>query len=274
MATPPPIPVPIDPAIEIIDELVEVNDPPVQREGAENVVVAPAFIAEGEAVTDPAWQVEVTVTGVPDREQLVDPFAKVHDDPETVAVPSCTPVPVDPDTVRTDGLFDENVPPVQPEGAERAVVPPGIVTVEGVTITDPVGHITATVVEQVTVPLSQLIAKVVGPVRVAGVLLGAIPASPEKPLVHVQEETPVELQVTFVDVAYVGLGLAETVHPLLSDTVVDPLAVTPWYTEVIVEVPTPTPVTTPEEEVVATPVLLDDHVGPVVNVAVFDPSAL
>ncbi len=88
MATPPPIPVPTDPVMEIIDELVEVNDPPVQREGAEKVVVARVFIAEGDAVTDPAWQVEVTTIGVPDREQLVDPLAKFHEDPETEAVPS------------------------------------------------------------------------------------------------------------------------------------------------------------------------------------------
>ncbi len=153
------------------------------------------------------------------------------------------------------------------------MVPPGSVTVDGVADTDPVGQVTATVAEQVAAPLSQLRAKVVGPEMVNGDE-PEVEAAPDPPLVQEQDETPVELQLMVVDVASVGLGLAEIVHPLFKLTTAVPLAVTPWYTEVIVEVPTPTPVTRPEEELVATPVLLDVQVGPVVVVAVVDPSGL
>ena len=147
-------------------------------------------------------------------------------------------------------------------------------TVDDAADTDSVvGQATATLAEQVAAPLSQLSAKVVGPEMGKG-SDPEVEAVPDPPLVQEQDETPVELQLMVVDVASVGLGLAEIVHPLFKLTTAVPLAVTPWYTEVIVEVPTPTPVTRPEEEIVATPVLLDVQVGPVVVVAVVDPSAL
>ena len=73
------------------------------------------------------------------------------------------------------------------------------------------------------------------------------------------------------------MGLADTVHDFGELTITGHVAVTPWYTDVIFTLPAATPVTKPEEEIVAIPVLFDVHVGPDVTVcvvvAVPDPSA-
>ena len=60
-------------------------------------------------------------------------------DPLIVVDPAYFPVPVDPETVMIVVLADENDPPLQPEGAERLVVPLTVM-VEGETVTDPVEH--------------------------------------------------------------------------------------------------------------------------------------
>ena len=89
---------------------------------------------------------------------MTAPVFTFHPVPVTVAVPAAIPVPVDPATVSTPVLLDENVPPVQPAGAESVVVPLTGTPV-GVAVTAyPVGHggITVSVPEHVAVPLSQL----------------------------------------------------------------------------------------------------------------------
>jgi hypothetical protein len=58
--------------------------------------------------------------------------------------------------------------------------------------------------------------------------LPLVPAFPERPLVHVHEETPVELQLN--DDALpdtIGLGLAEIVQDFATVQVTLPVAVTP-----------------------------------------------
>ena len=161
----------------------------------------------------------------------VAPLGAVHPLPVTVAVPEATPVPTEPDTERTDVLFETNVPPLQPLGADNAVVLPAL-TVVGVAVTTlPVtgqAGRTPSTVEQVAAPLSQLIAYVVVAVGATDVLLAVIPASPERPLVHVHAETPAELQLNDDELPdTIGFGLELTIHDFAAVHVALPVAVTP-----------------------------------------------
>lgn len=90
----------------------------------------------GSIVNDP-----FTVAAVPEIEHPVAPFAAVQFDPLIVAVPAVTAVPVNPDTVITLVLLDENVPPVIATVEEIAVVPCAV-SDAGVSVTVLAGHAT------------------------------------------------------------------------------------------------------------------------------------
>ena len=108
-------PVPVEPEIVMTVVLLDENVPPVIATVEEIAVVPCAVSDAGVSVTVLAGHV-TTLTVAPVSEHPVAPFGAVQLVPVTVAVPAATPVPVDPETVSTPALLDENVPPVQPAG--------------------------------------------------------------------------------------------------------------------------------------------------------------
>jgi hypothetical protein len=209
-------------------------------------------------------------------EQLVAPFAAVHPDPVTVAVPAILPVPVNPDTVKTDVLLDENVPPVIATVEDIAVVPCAV-SDAGVSVTVLAGHVTTlTIAPNSGHPVAKFGAVQFDPVTVA------LPAATPVPVDPVTERTPLLLEEkvpllqpagwvsAVVDPTFTVDGVAVTLptgHVTTGiETPLNGHPVVPFgsvqFDPVTVALPAATPVPVdPETE--STPVLLDENVPPV-----------
>ncbi len=206
-------PVPVDPEMVMTVVLLDENVPPVMATVEEIAVVPWAVSVAGVSVMVLAGHATLTVA--PDSEHPVARLGAVQFVPVTVAVPAATPVPVDPETVSTPVLLDENVPPVQLAGWVSAVVNPEFI-VEGVAVTLPAGHVTTVTATPLkghpVVPFGSV---QFDPLTVALPAATPVPVDPETestPLL-LEENVPdplhpegIESAVVFPTVAVVGLA--------------------------------------------------------------------
>jgi hypothetical protein len=81
-----------------------------------------------------------TVMAAPLKAQPVASLGAVQPEPEIMALPWPAPVTVSPLMVTIPDGVAEKIPPVHPEGAVAALVPPTIMVV-GLTVTAPVGQL-------------------------------------------------------------------------------------------------------------------------------------
>jgi hypothetical protein len=95
---------------------------------------------------------EVTVRTAPLKVQPVASLGAVHPEPVIVALPALSPVTVEPETVAALEL-EEKMPPVHPDGAEAALVPPTTMVV-GLSVTVPVGQLGGGLMPPPPVPLT------------------------------------------------------------------------------------------------------------------------
>ncbi len=84
---------------------------------------------------------KVTVSEAPVKLHPVASLGAVHPEPEMVALPALAPVTVLPEIVTIPEGDAEKTPPVHPEGAEAALVPPPTMAVGLSVTTAPVGQV-------------------------------------------------------------------------------------------------------------------------------------